>query len=185
MFRATATGWETPVNIQEIAFRAVSTSFSGNAAIPHVEIWLTTSSRTFGQMTPVWDLNKGDDARIVFSQDNFQFPYRGGVGANPFDFRFHFDQGFTYDPAAGNLVMLVKTSGLGLFSPASVDQVVLPSLNAPIASVLYDPLFPNGAVVSGWGMVTEFTWTPIPEPSISALVIFGACSLFSRRRLRK
>jgi hypothetical protein len=177
IFRASAT-FSGPVEITGIAFRVGSnlgSSFS--AVIPRVEIRLSTSSRAPEAMTTSWASNRGSDETIVFSQNNVAFSGAGDQSINPFALRLIFSTPFLYNREAGHLAMDIRTTVQSGPGNQTIDAKSFQSLStSPVGSVIptADPLL---HLVAPYGLITEFSWTAIPEPTtvgfpVSALSVF-------------
>jgi hypothetical protein len=176
LFRASslATAWQTPVEITAVAFRVGEGGGPFDATIRHVEIRLSTSAKAPEQMVQSYFSNRGADERVVFVHDNVPILTSSAQPLNPFEVKFQFDTPFRYDPALGHLLMYIANTGPA--GPVAHDQSLDSHLygdvnpNVPIAS------FGGGgfsAPVAG-GLVTEFTWTTVPEPEVTELLFIGA-----------
>lgn len=99
----------------------------------------------------------------------------GGAGPNPFGLRFRFDEPYEYNPSDGHLFLRLVTFG----GADGTEMIDAHSFNvglneAPIVSAGYTFSHPNP---SARGMVIEFTWRSVPEPSalkLGGFVIFIA-----------
>jgi hypothetical protein len=88
---------------------------------------------------------------------------------------------FTYDPALGNLLMQVMSSG----TPGDSNALAYSSATGDAMSNLYRPLG-GGALTTGTnGLVTSFSVTPVPEPSTWALMLVGFFAIGTVARQRK
>ena len=88
---------------------------------------------------------------------------------------------FNYDPALGNLLMQVMSSG----TPGDSNALAFSNANNDAMSNLYRPLG-GGALTTGTnGLVTRFANTPaVPEPSTWAMMLLGffAVGMVARQR---
>jgi len=173
--------------IVQLAFRIEETlpnETEGN--ISRIQIDLSTTQRGVNSLSPVFAENIGPDDTTVFGPSSIYLSGRRGQ----FDFVFQFTTPFVYDPRAGNLLMDVRNySGaiIPMFrSPPAVDaveggtssRIFNPDVNASTANF-----------VDSIGAITQFTFTPVPEPSGALLATIAlACWLtriFWKRRGRE
>jgi hypothetical protein len=157
------TTWRTPILITGIAFRAKGVGPSYSAVVPRVEIRLSTSTYDPANMSLFYAVNKGADETTVYLHDNVALFAPSGSSPNPFDLKFAFDRPFVYDPKQGNLLMFFKTAQP---SP-SVGTRLIDSHFVQGSEIGYvgnsGPFSDNQ--VAPYSLVTQFTWTAIPEPS--------------------
>jgi hypothetical protein len=127
--------------------------------------------------------NRGADASVVFSQQNVSITAqpRGTSATAPFDIVFRFGQPFTYNPASGQLVIdffwREPATGPG---PIVDAQDYGFDNNAPVSRISENyPFTP----VQRYGFVTEFSYQPVPEPSVKVLFVLGSAilSVWARR----
>lgn len=173
IFRGTylAQAWTSPTLISQIAFRVENGFPDFNATIPRVEIRMSTTGIDPENIQPFWALNSGQDATIVFNRPNVALAAEGGAGVNPFQLAFRFDTPFVYNPQAGNLAIFLGTYGTGAFLGSS--QVDAQEFDPPLS---LSPVVRIGGVFASphpSGLVTQFEWISVPEPSISGLSMFG------------
>jgi hypothetical protein len=172
--------WQSPVLITKIAFRVEEGNLASySAVIPKVEIRLTTTARAPEQMTPSWSQNAGSDVRTVFLHDNVAMEATGTASVNPFEFSFVLDQPFYYDPSIGHLGMDFRLGGTSpYFRAPGLDAQEYASLtSSPFGYV--EPATP---IASSRGLITQFSWIQIPEPSPLALL---CVSMVVINKLRK
>jgi hypothetical protein len=165
---ALAAVWPMPVLINSLSFRVQEGDLAYNGTITSLEIRLSTSSRTPERMSVQWANNAGEDVKTVFSHNNIPILATGTSPVNPFEVTFQLDQPFEYDPAAGSLAMYLRLGGTETY-----DGSKLVDGNS---SALFGYLDTSTPVVSSRGLVTEFGWIPIPEPSAGSLTcifVFG------------
>lgn len=171
--------WTSAVLVSAVSFRVneqpAPFSVDYNATIPRVEISLTTTSRSRAELSPQLQENVGSDVRTVFASDNVLLSSPGGSGPNPFGLTFTFSEPFRYDPAAGHLLMWIRTSGAGEFQPRGTHVDAHSFSNAEAIHIAAIGGTYSSAV--GPGIVTEFTWRAIPEPRVCGLLTLSLCLL--------
>src|SRR4051812_35190865 len=160
-----------PIIINKIAFRLDEGSLnrSFDTIIPRVTIRMTTYFGTYDSylVGPGYDGNKGLDDTTVFDAAVHWNTIDLSSGPNPFDLTVPLSKPFFYDPANGALLMRFMT--VGPFSGA------IPGADAQ----------GHGDSTIGWigdksldNIVTEFDFTPIPEPSPLCLLLCGTSGIY-------
>jgi hypothetical protein len=125
-------------------------------------------------MSTLWSQNSGPDAKTVYLHDNLTLQAPGGKPINPFEIRFHMDTPFDYDPASGHLAMYIKPTPSGQGGTRNIDaQSYANHMTAPAAAITSNFIGP-----AAYGLITEFSWTAIPEPKSGVLMVFGAIIVF-------
>jgi hypothetical protein len=176
-----------PLMITQIAFRPDGSVTDPNLFISFnsVRIDLSTTSSTPGTLSTTFANNVGADNATVF--DGFVFintPITGPAGG-PKDFIVTFDltSPFIYDPTAGNLLLDVRAneSGGGISAPLDAES------NSPFtAHVDASGSSSTSGNVFATGLVTQFQFAPVPEPSSLTLGSLGALiGLGAWRRKRR
>jgi hypothetical protein len=139
---------------------------------PQVEISFSTTHHSPSSLSPVFAENIGPDATLVFSGSITWVPLpphhpEGGR------YEIIFDQPFLYVPSAGNLLMEVKNFETFTFEDTPLP-IEFPLVRGPAIRGLYamDAHAETGMSLSS-GLSYFFTMTPIPEPSIWALLLSG------------
>lgn len=89
--------------------------------------------------------------------------------------------GFTYDPALGNLLMQVMSSG----TPVDSNALAFSYASNDAMSNLYRSGGTGALTASTNGLVTGFSMTPVPEPSTWALMLVGFFAIGTVARQRK
>jgi hypothetical protein len=180
--------WQTPVEITGIAFRVDSVNGDYQAVIPSVEIQFSTTQRAPNQMSTDMASNKGVDNTVVYKHDDVTLSAQGTLVLNPFQLRFNFDRPFYYDPAAGNLLMDLRTGGDTIHANRGLDAQVFETWGPSTPYALVEPTgVPStpSNFVAGQALVTEFTWRAIPEPSALALWIAGGLAFFGIKACKR
>jgi hypothetical protein len=167
--------------ITEIAFRYAFQLpiFTGGTA-SNVIISLSTTQKAPDSLSPVFAENTGPDALVVYGTAPAIMPPGDRLG---FDVFIALTSPFFYDPQAGNLLLDVRN--FGPVTPLADD----PGFDA--RNVIGDSVSrlwadnPNGSVGSldTVGVITRFTFQPIPEPSATALMVLAGLGCFAQWRL--
>jgi hypothetical protein len=176
--------------ITGIAFRPDALNGGAfSSVINSIQIDMSTTQKhsgfTSGGLSTTFADNVGIDDAVVFSGDLSLTSSFSGGPPHPFDIVIVFMNPFAYDPANGNLLMDVRTFD-GSSSTVFDADFVLPGsggLNTNGTSRVAGGInATNGLTdqsVRG-GLVTEFMFTDVPEPStivggLAALAIFNRC----------
>ncbi|HTG42988.1 MAG TPA: hypothetical protein VK633_00530, partial [Verrucomicrobiae bacterium] len=143
--------------------------------IPELEIRMGTAPSLTPIITDDFRDNLGNDIQRVFPRGPLNFSIESGTGpVNPFSLSIPLSSSFYYDPRKGGLTVDVfsfqNTFPLLLVDSGSSSGV-------------------SGAINSDFGrvsshLVMEFTYTAIPEPSISLLFTGALLLTFVGRKLR-
>lgn len=161
--------------ITQIGFRGADLpGNNGTEIITNLQIDLSTTSRGSDGLSSVFSANVGPDDKVVLGPK--LFPY--GATRSGYSF-ITLDQPFFYNPVAGNLLLDVRNYGeLVNFSTAFALDAEL-QLGDSVSSVASLPNDVNSSsgTASTLGLFTEFTVTPVPEPSTLALGGFGTVAL--------
>lgn len=168
-----------PLFISEIAFRP---DFSAGSAfghtIPDIQVNLSTTSRSSGAMSDIYDDNVGPDDKVVVYRGplTLSSSFTGPTGGPmEFDVVIPMDKPFLYDPTSGNLLLDLRIYELGspalnfLDRPTATDRSVMERVRCPTDCNVGD----EAGSTSGNGLVVKFT---LPEPSAALL---HACALLA------
>src|ERR1039458_5715746 len=174
-FGGVATGGEY---ITRIAFRAASidNAFSDNT-LQSIQFDLSTTANT--GLSSTFADNVGADDTMVFN-GSWTFSSAGGAaGPSVFDIVLNLTTPFFYNPANGNLVLDVRNIGGG--NSAYFDDSYM--AGEGISRVWSRDVSASTAISSDEiGLVTQFTFSPVPEPSVLGLLAVGTTALLIRRR---
>ena len=162
-----------PLMITQIAFRPDGSVTDPSLIIrfDSVQIDLSTTSRTPSTLSTLFASNVGADDTTVFNSFVFVNAPVTGPAGGPKDFTVAFAlKPFIYDPSAGDLLLDVRAieSGGGISAPfdAESNNPFTAHLDAPDISAASGTSFATG-------LVTEFQFTPVPEPSTLVLASLG------------
>lgn len=171
-----AKSFSGPETITEVAFRLDQATGGGSfeVTIPRVVIRMSTFQGTYSSFvaTGGYDSNKGVDDTVVFDGSiHWTSTDLPSTAPNSFDLRIPLSLPFTYDAGKGPL--LVRFQSLGSFT----GGMILDSEG-------------HGDPSIGWfadktlgNLVTQFSVTPVPEPSMISLLTVGAgASLCLRKK---
>ncbi len=142
-----------------------------------VRIDLSTTSRTPSTLGTLFASNVGADDMTVFNSFVFVNAPVTGPPGGPKDFTVAFALNpFIYDPSAGDLLLDVRAieSGGGISAPfdAQSNSPFTAHVDAPAISAASGSFFASG-------LVTQFQFTPVPEPSTLVSARGGASAVRS------
>jgi len=165
--------FSTPGLISGMAFRPDGNdSFSGGI-VQDVQIDLSTTSKAPDDLSPVFAENVGNDDIVVVNRGRLLLP--GPSPHQGFAITIPFAHPFLYDPAAGNLLLDVRVySGFilpGPVFPKPMDaERTLGDTVSEVTGYVDAPMATGAATM---GLVTLFTFEPIPEPNSVALMLLS------------
>ncbi len=165
-----ASGFSGPVEIFGISFKSAQDGFGRALDSTPLVLTIDVSTTAIGPWTITGDFaaNRGADNKVVFSGTTMV----SSSGGNVFDITIPFASSFRYDPAQGNLLVGMNvTQGLW---------------NAPFEANYNTQMGRNWAGNPGtaYGLSTQFTTTPIPEPETWAMMAGGLLLLGAVARKR-
>jgi hypothetical protein len=162
-----------PLEITGISFRPDGSVNDPSLTLifDSVQIDLSTTGATPASLSTTFADNVGADDKTVFNSFVFMHaPVTGPVGG-PKDFTVNFSiTPFIYDPTAGNLLMDVRAfesgGGISAFLDAESGSPFTAHVDAPGLGAASGDFF-------GTGLVTQFQFTAVPEPSTPVLFLLG------------
>ena len=172
--------------ITEIRFRTdgpLGNSF--NATLQDVEIRLSTSTRNVAGMSKFFADNTGADETIVYPRGSLPFTgtHSGITGPKSFSVVIPLPKPFYYNPAAGNLLFDYRNYGRPPQDGSLLDAWTSePSPFALIKGGINSDQSDIGLGVAREGLVTQFVFVSVPEPSTFVLIAFGSWPLFLIRK---
>lgn len=176
-----------PTWIGQISFRADGTFGAGfSSTLSSVRIDLSTTARVPDGLSMTFANNVGGDNMTVFG---------GATGAplslsatasggppHAFDITVNLATPFLYNPAAGNLLLDVRNFAAGMTTYFDVQDSIGDSVSRVVNFGSVNSA--TADISDSIGLVTQFTFIPVPEPSAILLAGAGA-SVFSGWRLRR
>ncbi len=159
-----------PVLITQIAFRP--DSLGGNTfhkTLSNVQINLSTSTANPEALSTTFANNVGADNTVVRSGGLALSSANAGSGPKNFDIIIMLSTPFLYNPANGSLLMDVRNSSVG--TPTQLDTTTFDAENtvgdgvSRLYSGFSGSVNSTTGIADSIGLVTQFTFTPVPEPS--------------------
>jgi hypothetical protein len=173
--------------ITAITFRPDATAGQkfASTTLSDIQINLATTSAGVDALSDTFADNPGSDDTVVVPRGalSISSDFTGPAGGpKDFDVVIPFDTPFLYTPANGNLLLDVRnyaSEASTFFDAVDVDvDAVSRQFNANEVGAA------QADANDSYGLVTQFTWEPVPEPSSGILLLsllaasacaFGAC----------
>ncbi|MEZ6098282.1 MAG: PEP-CTERM sorting domain-containing protein [Pirellulaceae bacterium] len=115
-------------------------------------------------------------------------PQPAGDETRPFDYVFPFDTSFRYNPADGNLIVdwIVEGQTSDLVGNSSLTDVNFDYTGPQSWKWTLDRGAESPVGFGEFAIVTQYSFTPVPEPNTAALVALGGLVAgFAKRARRK
>ncbi len=179
--------FDDAVSINEIQFRAANAGQfrpdSITASNTFITLSTTASAANAAGIAGSYDSNVGSDSVVVYSGPlTLARGAANASGPQAFDYGFVLQTPFVFDPSMGNLLLDVTvpagatlTAGPGFGAVDSFDAVV----DQPDVDGIASKVGNFGAVSTG--LVTQFTTTAVPEPTLAAVGAMVGGLLLRRR----
>jgi hypothetical protein len=162
--------------ITQIAFRLDSSSpgFIGTI-IPDIQVNISSTLKAPDGLSGVFSENVGANDTVVFQRGSLAV---AGIQSGTIGYFINFQTPFFYDAAPGhNLLLDVKNyqGGYNMLPLQSFSFMDAQDVSGDGVSRVYSYSVNSATAeaVDTIGLVTQFTYTPVPEPSAAALFIFG------------
>jgi len=140
------------------------------ATMPRVQLNLSTTSCSEGELSGNFDENLGPDDMVALGPRSLSFVVDGGNGRSSFS-GFSLDHPFFYDPVQGNLLLDFRVYQGGPAVPFGVGGAKLDAFDRPgdgVSSVFaYGQGLPASGAVTSLGLATLFIIAPMPRITIS------------------
>jgi len=183
-----------PISITAISFRAAPGTGPVDIDYGNVSVYLSTSPKSpdatsANRMSMTFAENMGPDFTLVFAGNNVLLsdPGCSGPGVCRFDLTNTLTTPFLYNPARGNLLLQVISSGFRDVSGTSLlDAEMFDSPGGLIAEVA---AFGSTTATEGFffaprGLITQFAFTDVPEPASWMMTAVGLSALLWANRRR-
>jgi hypothetical protein len=179
------------IQITEISFRPAAGDGDFSANFGALSVYLSTSPNFPNSLTPMMSTtfgnNVGPDETLVYSSPNASWSGAGcaGPGVCPFDINLVLSTPFNYNPANGQLLLELDFSNYSatnymdavMFSSASVSKIE--------QVVSFGTANPTSGTSAYIGLITQFDYTPSPEPSSWMMLAGGGVLFFGYRKFRQ
>jgi hypothetical protein len=183
-----------PLLITDIFFRPDATLLGApfSTTIPSIQINLSTTSAPVDGLSFTFADNVGANDTIVFNGAlTLSTAYTGPSGGpKDFDISIHLSTPFTYDPAAGNLLLDVRNFGASVTDRFDTAGDLNDSVSRVYTSNDGRDVNSSTATFTGTeGLVTRFDFTPAPATPLPAAAwaaapLIALLPLARRRRLQ-
>lgn len=169
-----------------VSFRLVAPvagSSSLNAVVPDIEMRLSTTYTVVDHLSSFFANNTGSDEAVVIPRGPLQVTgtYVPGQAVQPFSVHVSFAEPFLFNhsPEKNLLLDIINYKGSSL--RVAMDGAGIPGDS--VSSVAYNRLSEGVGLTTG--LIAQFEYRAVPEPSVTALLGMGSCGLFimGRRRI--
>jgi PKD repeat protein len=159
----TSNGVNFPILINQISWRANTTTTTWTGSTGTVQLDLSTAPIDHSVISATWSANHGVDQATVYSGALTIGPGSGTAGVpGPFHVTLTFTTPFLYDPNAGDLTIDTIHSGLTIANTPTMDMVTTAGVAlARRVSSIANPPAATGTIWTGEAAnVLEFGYTP-------------------------
>ena len=177
--------------ITQIVFRPDGPNGAAFASIlPSAQINLSTTGASPSTLSSTFAANVGANDQIVFGPGALSLSSSNtgpAGGPKSFDITITFSTPFFYNPSLGNLLLDVRINNFGGMVTTPFDFETSSALGfvATVGSGVNSPT--ADAVVNTGGLVTQFGFVPVPEPTSIGLFgvgLFAFCGVWLRARTK-
>jgi hypothetical protein len=174
------------VKITGISFRVDGgTGSSFFSILPNIQVDLSTTSAGENTLSSTFANNVGANDTVVYARGALTLSGTAAGFPSPFNVTINFSQPFVYDPANGNLLLDVRNYAGGITTLFDATDSFGDGIARAYAYVGSGASSPTAYAVDTYGLVTEFIYQAVPEPSTLALTGLSGLSLLLFRRHRK
>lgn len=178
-----------PQMITQIAFRPAVNQAAFTHTDSRIQFDLSTNTSAVSSLSSTFAANVGPNDQVVYNAA-FTFTSAGhpASGTGPFDIIVPLTTPFLYNPAAGNLVLDIRN-----FDPAFTGFLDLGGDPSTRLVFVDGSTTAATGTVQPFGLVTQFTFAPVPEAStpvslglllLGASLRLGGMGLAARKRRR-
>jgi hypothetical protein len=170
-------------NISELRFRVDGPNGFAFSASVDMEVHLSITTQNPNQLDSVLSANVGVNETVVLPRTIIAIGSEFmSVGPNAFSIAIPLPNQFFYKPTDGNLLMDLFVHGIN--APRGFPNLDWQGGNSDGVSAAVAPLVPGTSIVSASGLVTQFVFSPVPEPSITLFTVLGGTILLRRKLCR-
>jgi hypothetical protein len=174
------------VIITGIAFRVDDgTGHNFSSTLPDIQLNLSTTSAGEGTLSMTFANNVGANDTIVYARGALSLSGTAGSTPNPFNVIINFSQPFLYDPATGNLLLDVRNYGGALTTQFDATELAGDGIGRAFTYTGSSVNSATATFLDSQGLVTEFIYQAVPEPSTLVLAGLSGISLLTFLRRRK
>lgn len=168
-----------PVFITGISFRTDEDWTVGASMTAEFDVRASITTKSVTSLSMVMDANAGPNEVMVLPRGSRTFTTSPGpVPIKPFEINILFETSYQYDPNFQNLLIEIRSYNTDRkLGDTDVARVGMGSVLAPLSSQIGE--------VSFAGFVTQFSFTPVPEPTLRTFLLVGlSAEIFLHRRKR-
>jgi hypothetical protein len=168
------------VYITGVRFRMDGQYADTFTATPDLEIHLSTTSQNPNGLSATWTENIGSDETVVLPRATVSISSGQANlgGPNSFSIEIPFPTKFRYSPLGGNLLMDATVYSAAGTRNLDWNLGNTDGVSAAVGSISSS----TASVVSQTGLITQFVFIPVPEPSSYILTCVGIAWLIRRRK---
>jgi hypothetical protein len=172
---------------------ATSAFTSGSFTVSNVTISLSTTPSTeagAAMLSSTYADNVGADSTVVYTGPltlTTTATDAPGGATKIFDYSVTLQNGFSYNPSLGNLLLDVNIPSGAIVSGAGFGFLTFDNVNDigdGVASIISSGTPGAAGSYSTSGAITQFTYASVPEPASISLIVFAAGAILHRRRSR-
>jgi len=158
--------------------------FPGGAVASNIQVKVSTTQKSVDGLSATFADNIGSDETMVYGIGPVIMPPNDRPG---FDVFIAFTTPFLYNPQAGNLLLeILNFGGFGGIGGPIADPPFFDAhdqLGDSVSRLWGDNVNASVGGLDSIGLLTQFTFVPIPEPTPLAILALGIAGLLARLRL--